>query len=140
MDNAFAGKMVGNLTIKNPVAVSPELTLSAFVNTVMLSKRASFAPVVEDGVLLGQIDKAVLSAIDRDKWSNTRVGDVLAGLDMAVTFPPNMQINALLALIAQTGTRKSLVVKERRLLGVFTLANLTGYLRTFENIRLVQHI
>ena len=140
MDNAFAGKTVGNLMVQNPVVVSPELTLSDFVNTVVMSKRVSFAPVVEDGILLGQIDKDVLSVIDHDNWSNTRVGDVFAGLDVATTISPDMPISGLLAQIAQTGTRKFLVVKDHTLLGVITLANLIGYMHTVKNMRRVQYL
>ena len=140
MDNAFAGKTVGNLMVQNPVVVSPELTLSDFVNTVVMSKRVSFAPVVEDGILLGQIEKDVLSVIDHDNWSNTRVGDVFAGLDVATTISPDMPISGLLAQIAQTGTRKFLVVKDHTLLGVITLANLIGYMHTVENMRRVQYL
>ena len=140
MDNAFAGKTVGSLMVQNPILVSPEMTLSDFVNTVVLSKRVSFVPVVEDGILLGQIDKDVLSVIDHDNWSNTRVGDVFAGLDVASTVPPDMPISDLMAQIAQTGTRKFLVVKDHTLLGVITLANLIGYMHTVENMRRVQYL
>lgn len=140
MDQAFAGKTVGALMMKDPVVVSPDLTLSEFVNTVMLPHRVSFAPVVENGVLLGQIDKDVLSVIDRDNWTSTRVGDVFAGLDVAATIPPDMPIRELLAQIARTGTRKFLVVEDHRLLGVMTLANLIGYLHTVENTRRAQYL
>ncbi len=85
MQSTFSGKTVSAVMIRDPVVVSPELTLSEFVNQVMLKHRVSFVPVVADGVLIGQIDKDVLSAIDRDHWTNTRVGDVFAGLDVAVT-------------------------------------------------------
>lgn len=126
--------------IQNPVVVSPEMTLSDFMNKVVLSQRVSFVPVVEDGVLLGQIDKDVLSVIDHNNWTNTRVGDVLAGLDVATLIPPDMPISSLLAKIAQTGTRKFLVVRGHTLLGVITLANLIGYMHTVENMRLVQYM
>ena len=140
MDNAFTGKTVGDLMIQNPVVVSPELTLSEFVNTFVMSQRVSFVPVVDEGVLLGHIDKDILSAIDHDNWANTRVGDVFAGLDVATTIQPDMPISALLTQIAQTGTRKFLVVKDHTLMGVITLANLIGYMHTVENMRRVQYM
>lgn len=128
MQATFQDKTARQVMISDPVTVSPELTLSEFVNQVMLRQRVSFAPVVADGVLIGQIDKDVLSAIDRDNWTSTRVGDVFAGLDVATTIPPDMPVSALLALIAQTGSRKFLVVDDHRLMGVVTLANLIGHL------------
>lgn len=128
MQSTFTGKTVSAVMIRDPIVVSPDLTLSEFVNQVMLKYRVSFVPVVADGVLIGQIDKDVLSAIDRDHWTNTRVGDVFAGLDVAVTVLPDMEVQALLELIAQTGLRKFMVVDDHKLMGVVTLANLIGYL------------
>ncbi|KQI73497.1 peptidase M50 [Loktanella sp. 5RATIMAR09] len=133
MQSTFEGKTVSTVMIREPVVVSPDLTLSEFVNQVMLKYRVSFVPVVADGVLIGQIDKDVLSAIDRDHWTNTRVGDVFAGLDVAVTVPPDMAVRALLELVSQTGVRKFMVVEDHKLMGVVTLANLIGHLHRAEN-------
>jgi Zn-dependent protease/CBS domain-containing protein len=134
MQSTFAGKTVSAVMIRNPVEVSPELTLSEFVNQVMLKHRISFAPVVADGVLIGQIDRDVLAAIDRDNWTNTRIGDVFAGLDVAVTISPDMPVDNLMTQIAQTGTRKFLVVEDHQLLGVVTLANLIGHLHSRDGV------
>lgn len=133
MKSTFDGKTVSAVMIKDPVLVAPDLTLADFVSEVMLKHRVSFAPVVADGVLIGQIDKGVLSAIDRDHWANTRVGDVFAGLDVAATIPPDMAVQDLLKLIAETGTRKFLVVDGHKLLGVITLANLIGHLHSADD-------
>ncbi|MEM6312269.1 MAG: site-2 protease family protein, partial [Pseudomonadota bacterium] len=96
MQSTFAGKTASDLMIRNPIVVSPELTLADYFDQVMLAHRISFAPVVADGVLIGQIDKNVMTAIDRDNWTSTRVGDVFAGLDVAATIPPDLPIDALL--------------------------------------------
>ena len=129
MKSTFAGKTVGAVMKRDPVVVSPELTLSEFVNQVMLENQISFAPVVADGVLIGQIDQEVLGAIDRENWTNTRVGDVFAGLDVASVVSPDMPVEQLLEQITQTGTRKFLVVVDHQLLGIVTLANLIGHLQ-----------
>lgn len=128
MQSTFEGKSVSAMMIRDPIVVSPEITLSEFVNQVMLERRVSFAPVVADGVLIGQMDKSVLAAIDRENWTNTRVGDVFAGLDVASTIPPDLPVQQLLELVAKTGRRKFLVVADHKLLGVVTLANLIGHL------------
>jgi CBS domain-containing protein len=130
IQSTFGGKTASAVMIRDPVVVSPELTLSEFINQIMLKHRISFAPVVAEGVLIGQIDKDVLSAIDRDNWTSTRVGDVFAGLDVAATIPPDMPVQDLMTRIAQTGTRKFLVVKDHKLQGVVTLANLIGHLHS----------
>ncbi|MFA8444201.1 site-2 protease family protein [Yoonia sp.] len=135
MHSTFDGKTVSAVMVRDPIVVAPELTLSLFVNQVVLKHGVSFAPVVSDGVLIGQIDKDVLSAIDRENWGNTRVGDVFAGLDVATTLAPDMPVEDLLKQIATTGTRKFMVVDDHKLLGVVTLANLIGHLRTAEKSR-----
>lgn len=129
MQSTFAGKTVSAVMNRDPVVVSPEITLSEFVNQVMLENHISFAPVVADGVLIGQIDREVLGAMDRENWTNTRVGDVFAGLDVASVVSPDVPVRQLLEQITRTGTRKFLVVSDHKLLGVVTLANLIGHLQ-----------
>ena len=130
LQSTFADKTVGEMMIRDPVVTSPDLTLSEFVNQVMLKHRVSFVPILADGVLIGQIDKSVLSSIDRENWTSTRVGDVFAGLDYATTVAPQMPIPDLLAIIARTGQRKFLVTQDHKLSGVITLANLIGHLHS----------
>ncbi len=125
---AFKDKTVSALMTRDPVTVGPEMTLSAFVNQIMLRHRVSFVPVLENTVLLGHIDPSVLAGIDRENWANTRVGDVFAGLDAGVMIAPDLPIPELLNLIAQSGKRKFMVVSDHELLGVITLADVTAYL------------
>lgn len=131
----FDDKTVGTLMKGDPIVVAPEMTLSDFVNKIMLQHRVNFVPVVEDGILLGHMDQTVLSGIDRENWSGTRVGDVFAGLDKAASIPPDLPVQDLMATIAKTGRRKFLVVQGQRLVGVITLADLTRYLQISEMLR-----
>jgi Zn-dependent protease len=124
----FDGKTVETLMTANPVTVGPDLTLSTFVNQIVLEHTVSFVPVVEENVLLGHIDTAVLSRIDRENWSNTRVGDVFVGLDPTAMVPPDLPVTALLDRINTTGRRKFMVVADHELCGVITLADLAPHL------------
>jgi Zn-dependent protease/predicted transcriptional regulator len=131
----FDDKTVGSLMNRSPIVVEPELTLTDFVNKIMLHHQVNFVPVVEDGILLGHMDQTFLSGIDRENWSGTRVGDVFAGLDKAASVPPDLPVQDLMATIAKTGRRKFLVVQGQRLVGVITLADLTRYLQISELLR-----
>ncbi|MDT8328381.1 MAG: site-2 protease family protein [Roseovarius sp.] len=128
MRTAFDGKTVEALMIGDPVVVSPDMTLNDMVNKIMLKHRISFVPVVEDRVLLGHIDTAVLGGIDRENWAGTRVNDVFTALDGSTKVRSDLPIRDLMALIARTGRRKFLVTDNHALLGVITLADLTAYL------------
>lgn len=139
IQTAFSDKSVAAVMVRDPIVAAPEMTLSAFVNQIMLPHHVSFVPVVADGVLIGQIDKEMLAAIDRENWTNTRVGDVFAGLEDAATIPPDMTVPTLLEQVARTGKRKFLVVKGHALLGVVTLANLIGHLHATETAHRVRY-
>ncbi|WP_300019868.1 site-2 protease family protein [uncultured Roseobacter sp.] len=132
---AFDHKTVAALMQRDPIVISPEMTLSEFVNRIMLRHNVSFVPVVEDGVLLGHMDQAVLAGIDREHWSNTRVGDVFAGLDGQASISGEMPVQDLMVRIADTGRRKFLVVDGHQLMGVISLADLTRYLRLSDLVR-----
>lgn len=129
--SAFEGVSVRKLMNAEPITVSPNTTLSEFANRIMLRNRVSFVPVVEDGVLLGHMDRTLLLSIDRENWASMRVGDVFEGLDPATEIHPDLPVQKLLKTISDTGRRKFLVVHDHQLKGVITLADLTRYLRTF---------
>lgn len=124
----FNDRTVGDVMQPNPVTVDPAMTLADFVNTIVLRQGLSFVPVIEDGMLLGHIDKAMLSKIDRENWPNTRVGDVFIGLDRTTCVAPEMAVSNLLDTISTTKTRKFLVTSGHDLLGVISLADLSRYL------------
>lgn len=125
---AFDGKTVSALMTRNPIAASPEMTLSEFVNQIVLRDQVTFVPVTEDEVLLGHIDQSVLSGIDRENWANTRVGDVFVGLDQDVMVGPHVPVQDLLETISNTGRRKFLVVSDHKLIGVISLSDIARYL------------
>ncbi len=120
----FKGKTVATVMSRNNVIASPDLTLSELVNQIMLSHGISFVPVVENGVLLGQVDQTILQGIERENWGNTRVGDVFVGLESDMYVRPDTTLIDLLNHIQRTKRRKLLVTDGRQLLGVITLSDL----------------
>jgi Zn-dependent protease len=126
--SVFAGHTVAELMTGDPITVQPETTLAAFVNQIMLRHNISFVPVTEGTVLLGHIDRSLLSGIDRENWASTQVGDVFVGLNDAVLVTPETPLPNLVERIAKTGQRKFMVVADHQLRGVITLSDLTACL------------
>lgn len=129
MQAVFDNRTVGDVARPDPITVGPNVSLADFVNRIVLRNGLSFVPVVEDGVLLGHIDHAMLLGIDREHWSSTKVGDVFAGLDTASTVDPGTPVADLLKTISTTGMRKFLVVKDGKLIGVISLSDLARHLQ-----------
>lgn len=125
---AFDDCTVEALMTPNPITVTPDMTLSEFVNQIMLQKHVTFVPVVEDGILLGHMDSSILAGIDRENWATTRIGDVFLGLDQGVMTNADVPVQDLLETISNTGQRKFLVVSDHDLLGVITLSDLIHFL------------
>jgi CBS domain-containing protein len=126
--NALKGRTVGDIMTRDPWTARPDQTLSELVNQLFLAHAITFAPVVEDDVLLGYVDFHMVQRIDRENWTNATVEDVIESVGPDNSVSPNMLDDDLFARIAQTGRRKSLVVFGQTLVGVVTLSDLTSYL------------
>ena len=132
---APAGRSVGDLMTRDPWTARPDQTLSELVNRLFLARAISFAPVVEDGTLLGYVDIHMVRRIDRENWTSTSVNDVIesVGPDNAVS--PALPGDALFARIARTGRRKFLVVLENSLVGVVSLSDVMSDLDVSRQLR-----
>ncbi|MEL6913156.1 MAG: site-2 protease family protein [Pseudomonadota bacterium] len=121
-------RTIADLMTTNPISVPPEMSLGELVNQVFLPNRISFAPVSDEENLMGYIDTAVISEIDREHWSSTQVGDVFVELDDDVVVEAEMRVADLLDRVRVSGRRKFIVAVGGRLRGVVTVADLTRYL------------
>ncbi len=127
-EGALDGLKVADLMTAHPIAAAPDLTLEALASGVFLANAISFAPVMEEDVLLGSIDTRVIRRIDRENWATTTVEDVFENLSDAMIVKPSNKGAALMATMDRTGRRKFLVVEDKRLVGVITLSDLARYL------------
>ncbi|NNK78492.1 MAG: site-2 protease family protein [Litoreibacter sp.] len=134
---SLADKTVATMMTPDPIVTSPDLTLEELANQIMLRRRTSFVPVVDDSVLLGCVDSTVLASIDRENWPTTRVGDVFQRLDESNSVPMSMPAEEIMEKMTSQERRKFLVVDGRdgrRLVGVITLSDLLGYLQVLNEL------
>jgi Zn-dependent protease len=129
---AFDHKTVRDVMKCAPVTISPDMTLSDYVNRTILAKYVNFVPVVDAGLLLGHMDRNILSGIDRENWGSTHVGDVFVGLDDQNSIDPDLPIQDVMMRISKTGRRKFMVVEDHKLVGVISLVDLIHYLQASE--------
>lgn len=131
---AFRGRQVADLMTRNPWTVRPDQSVSDIVDRMFLEHGISFAPVVENGVLLGYVDLATVRKIDRENWNTTKVEDVLERTDAKNTVPITMESLDLILRMQKTDRHKFLVVEERKLVGVITLSDMLALLRVFSSL------
>ena len=127
---SLSGQSVALLMTRTPWLAKPDLSLDDLVNRVFLDHAITFAPVVEDGTLIGCVDMQMVRRIDRENWSAATVEDVIEAISDTNTVPPEMSGRTLLRRVLTTGRRKFLVVDPQGLVGVITLSDLLAFLRT----------
>jgi Zn-dependent protease/predicted transcriptional regulator len=132
---ALRGRRVADLMSRQVVSVAPDQTLSRLIDAVFLGQGRSFAPVVEDGVLLGYVDVQLVRKIDREHWDTTTVDDVLESLGPDNSVDPETPAMDLIARIVASGRRKFLVARGGVLSGVVTLADVLSYLHSFREVQ-----
>lgn len=131
---AMVGRRVADLMTRRPILAFPEQTLAEVVNRVFLANGISFAPVSEDGVLLGYVDVHLCRRIDREHWATTTVDDVMESLSPECAVNPDLPAQTLLERMTQFKRRKFMVVDGGTLVGVVTLSDVTGYLEVSRQI------
>jgi len=120
---ATSWTLSADLMTANPFTTDPSQSLSHLVNRVFLKHGISFAPVVENGVLLGYVDFPMVRKIDREHWTTTTVEDVIEPTSDENTVCSKTAALAVLSRILTTGRRKFLVADDNVLIGVITLSD-----------------
>ncbi|WP_457554427.1 CBS domain-containing protein [Candidatus Pyrohabitans sp.] len=128
----LSGLKVRDLMSADVVAVDEDITLEEFAE-IMFSKKHMGYPVVRDGRLVGIITFSDLSRVPREKWSSTRVGEVMT--KRLLTISPEEEASEAFMRMARAGVGRLLVVDEGRLIGIISKTDL---LRTLELMRLMR--
>jgi Zn-dependent protease len=128
MQDSLRGRRVAELMTPDPWTATPDMTLAELADGVMLAHAVSFAPVVERGVVIGQIDAAMMREVPRADWATTRVADVMAPLGDTDLVAPRMTAEEALQRLSEGPHRKLIVADGRRLRGVLSLRDLMGHI------------
>ncbi|AHM04024.1 hypothetical protein roselon_01645 [Roseibacterium elongatum DSM 19469] len=131
---SLRGVRVSELMTSNPYCAQPDMTLADVADHVMLAHGVSFLPVVENGVLLGHVDTALMRAVPRAEWTRTAVGDVFAPLDDSTMIAAHAPAAEALDKLAGGGQRKLLVADGRRLQGVLSVRDLMGHISVMQEL------
>lgn len=131
---ALDGRTVADLMTRHPWTANPDQSLADLVNRVFLEHGISFAPVVENGTLIGYVDLQLVRKIDRENWTTTSVDDVIESMGPENTVAPSLAGLDLISLMTKTGRRKFLVVEQSNLVGVITLSDVVAFLSVFREV------
>jgi Zn-dependent protease len=122
--DALAGLQVGDVMVRRPVTVEPELTLGQFLDEVVAARRFTTYPVVRNGEPLGLLPFRCVAQVPRAEWDEKTVGDCMLPLSQVTVFSPREDLAAALERLAETEPRRGLVVEEGRLAGLLSISDL----------------
>lgn len=121
---AFEGEPVRRFMTPNPVTVSRDVTLQAFVDDYVYQTHHDLYPVVENGRLLGCIAARQLKGVPREQWPRLRVGEVFARCSPENTIAADTDSVKAMMRMRQNVSSRLMVVDGDRLVGIITLKDM----------------
>jgi Zn-dependent protease/CBS domain-containing protein len=123
-EQALSGLRVRDVMTPNPVAVSPDITLGEFMDNVVLSRRHTTYPVVDEGKPVGLLPFRCVSKVPRSEWDVRRVRDCLIPLDEVPVVREGEDAVDALAELSESSGGHGLVVSNGALAGIVSTSDL----------------
>jgi len=110
---------------RDPVTVSPSITVQEWVEDYVYRHQFKMFPVVENSNLLGCISIQSIKKIPRDEWQNRRVRDFMEPCSKTNTISADTETTRLLSAMVGPGkVSRYMVVDDGQLVGMISLKDL----------------
>jgi CBS domain-containing protein len=127
---ALGARLVGDVMVRDPVMVSPDLTLDRFVEEVFLNHRHTAYPVQDDaGEVVGIISVRDALDLPRDQWAALHVSERMTRRDDSLVIEADTELALALHDLSATRIRRALVSDNGEIVG---LISMTDAARMFE--------
>jgi Zn-dependent protease/predicted transcriptional regulator len=120
--DALDGLRVRDLMVRDPVIVSPELSLEELMDRVVWTHRYTTYPVVEDGRVVGLLPFRNVAEVPRSEWERRRVRDCMLPLEQVPKLSEDEPVTEALAELGD-GVGRGLVVAGDRLVGLLSMTD-----------------
>lgn len=106
---------------KNPISVSPDITIKDFIDQYVYQSHHHLYPVSENNQLLGYISLKEVKILSPEQWNTTTVRKSMVPISTMQTITPETSVLDALNLFHQTDTTTLLVTNDQKnLLGILT--------------------
>lgn len=127
---ALSGRRVADVMVRDPVTVSDEEPLDAFIEDVFLTHRHTAYPVLAAaGEVVGLITVRDVLALPRDQWPGLTVRDRMLRVERSLVVDAEEPLGEALRDLARTDVHRALVSDHGQL---HSLLSMTDVARTFE--------
>ena len=128
IQQSLKGEKIERFLTKDPITVSPNLSLDRWVEDYIYQHHFKLFPVTENAKLLGCVTADSLKRFPRAEWSSYTVGDIVTPCTPENTVGPNTDVQKALSIMSRTGNSRLIVADGESLIGVITLKDLMRFL------------
>lgn len=125
---ALEGEPLRRFMERDPVTVSPSMSIGALVEDYVYKYHYKMFPVVKSGKLIGCITTKQVKEVPREEWDRRKVGELAVGCSLENTIGPEEDAVKALSIMNQTGASRLMVVDDGRLVGIIALKDLLQFL------------
>lgn len=129
LQHALRGVAVSEIMRKDPVGVSPNISLDDLVNDYFYHYRFTSFPVVDDGRLVGMVHINQVKDAPKDRWGQTPVRATMTPASETAAVTPDEDSFEAFRKMSQTGRQKIPVVQDGRLVGMLTARDILELLQ-----------
>lgn len=121
---AFAGRRVRDMMVREPEAVAPDMSLLKFAQSVYPGNRYNAYPVVDDrGQALGILASRRVNTVPAARWATTPVSAAMLPLDQALAMPEEKELPDAVTELVQTELGRALILRDGRLVGLLSVTD-----------------
>ncbi len=113
--------------------IGPDATVEDLVQRVFLKDRLRAVPVMRDDHLIGIVTLTDAKRLPQEKWAETHVEDLMTKEPLH-RIGPDDDLNSALQLMGQHDLNQLLVMKEGRLVGMISRADIIRYLQVVDDL------
>ncbi|MBN1376091.1 MAG: site-2 protease family protein [Dehalococcoidia bacterium] len=124
---------VSSVMNDRPEVVGPGDAVDKLVNEIYLRRGLRYAPVAEDGRLMGIVTLADIKKVPMGEWKNTSVSSIMTHQPLKVVSPGDNMRTAV-QLMAENGLDQLPVVVDDRIVGMLGRADIIRYVQVHHEL------
>jgi Zn-dependent protease len=129
LQELLRGVSVAEMMHQDPISVGEDLSLDQLVNDYFYRYRFTSFPVTHTDSLTGLVHINQVKDVPRERWSSTRVVEVMTPREKISTVTPEEEAFHAFRQMMQSGRQKIPVVRDGRLKGILTARDFLELLR-----------
>jgi Zn-dependent protease/predicted transcriptional regulator len=135
MSEALRDIHVSEVMANDCVTVDPRVKVQGLVDDVLLRTGRRCVMVKSDGRVVGLVTPNEIRAVDRARWSEVTVADVMRPLERLRTVDPDTSVSDALKTMAREDVNQLPVVSDGRLEGIVSRAHILQLLQSHAELK-----